>query len=72
MAGFIVSILIYPFAVWGLRRFFTERLEMENNIGFLVFLLASVVSWVAAEASASERPQRPGCAQPGSRPGLFE
>ena len=50
MAGFIVSILVYPFAVWGLRRFFTERLGMENNIGFLVFLLASVVSWVAAEA----------------------
>lgn len=50
MAGFFVSLIIYPFAVYGLRRFFTERLGMESNIGFLVFLLASVVSWVAAEA----------------------
>lgn len=48
--GFFVSVVIYPFAVYGLRRFFTERLGMESNIGILVFLLASVVSWLAAEA----------------------
>ncbi|MGC9163846.1 MAG: hypothetical protein ACP5F9_09930 [Thiomonas sp.] len=50
MFGFFVSLIVYPFAVYGLRRFFVERLGMENNIGFLVFLLASVVSWLAAEA----------------------
>lgn len=50
MFGFFVSIVVYPFAVYGLRRFFTERLGMVSNIGFLVFLLASVVSWLAAEA----------------------
>ncbi len=50
MFGFIVSVVVYPFAVWGLRRFFTERLGLEQNIGFLVFLLASVISWLAAEA----------------------
>lgn len=50
VAGFFVSLIIYPFAVYGLRRLFTERLGMESNIGFLVFLLASVVSWLAAEA----------------------
>ena len=50
MAGFFVSLIIYPFAVYGLHLFFTERLGMESNIGFLVFLLAIVVSWVAAEA----------------------
>ena len=50
MAGFLVSVVVYPFAVWGLRRLFTEGLGLEQNIGFLVFLLASVVSWLAAEA----------------------
>ena len=50
MAGFFVSVIIYPFAVYGLRRFCAERLGMEDNSGFLVFLRASVVSWLAAEA----------------------
>lgn len=49
MAGLVVSILVYPFAVWWLRRFFSERLGIEQNVGVLVFLLASVVSWAAAE-----------------------
>lgn len=50
MTGFLVSVVVYPFAVWWLRRLFSERLGLERNVGFLVFLLASVVSWVAAEA----------------------
>ncbi|WP_298289138.1 hypothetical protein [Thiomonas sp.] len=50
MAGFFVSLIVYPFAVYGLRRFFVERLGMESHIGFLVFVLASVVSWLAAQA----------------------
>ena len=49
MAGLVVSILVYPFAVWWLRRFFSERLGIEQNVGVLVFLLASIVSWAAAE-----------------------
>lgn len=49
MLGLIVSVIVYPFAVWGLRRFFSERLGLEQNIGFLVFLLATVISWLAAE-----------------------
>jgi len=50
VAGFFVSLIVYPFAVYGLRRFFVERLGMESHIGFLVFVLASVVSWLAAQA----------------------
>lgn len=49
-AQFVISVLVYPFAVWWLRRFFSERLGIEQNVGVLVFLVASVVSWVAAEA----------------------
>lgn len=51
MFGFIVSILVYPFAVWWLRRFLRDRLGMEQNVGALVFLLASIVSWAAAEVA---------------------
>ena len=51
MFGFIVSILVYPFAVWWLRRFLRDRLGMEQNVGVLVFLLASIVSWAAAEVA---------------------
>lgn len=50
MLGFLVSILFYPAAVWWLRRFFSERLGIEQNVGVLVFLLASILSWLAAEA----------------------
>ncbi len=48
-AQIFISALAYPFAVWWLRRFFRERLGIEQNVGMLVFLLASIVSWAVAE-----------------------
>ena len=48
-AQIFISALVYPFAVWWLRRFFSERLGIEQSVGVLVFLLASIVSWAVAE-----------------------
>ncbi|MDE1952049.1 MAG: hypothetical protein KGL51_14450 [Betaproteobacteria bacterium] len=51
MLGLAVSFVSYPFAVWWLKRLF-ENIGLETNTKFLIFLLASVVSWVAGTAAA--------------------
>jgi hypothetical protein len=50
MFGLVVSFVSYPFAVWGFKRLF-ENLGLETNTKFLVFLMASVVSWLAGTAA---------------------
>ena len=51
MFGLAVSFISYPVAVWWLRRFF-ENIGLETNTKFLIFLLASVVSWLAGTAAS--------------------
>jgi hypothetical protein len=51
MFGLAVSFISYPVAVWWLKRLF-ENIGLETNTKFLIFLLASVVSWVAGTAAA--------------------
>ena len=50
MFGLVVSFVSYPFAVWGFKRLF-ENLGLETNTKFLIFLMASVVSWLAGSAA---------------------
>ena len=51
MFGLAISFISYPVAVWWLRRLF-ENMGLETNTKFLIFLLASVVSWVAGTAAS--------------------
>lgn len=51
MLGLAVSFVSYPFAAWGFKRLF-ENLGLETNTKFLIFLLASVVSWIAGTAAS--------------------
>ena len=51
MFGLAVSFISYPVAVWWLRRLF-ENMGLESNTKFLIFLLASAVSWLVGTAAS--------------------